>query len=94
MQTLNTKSMADTLQAETGETNEYVYISPKGCRFASLKAAIAHADKQPLLGTLPQDSPPPPVTATAAEFTSNHEDYMHSVMDDMHAELPVYVYSM
>ena len=28
MQTLNTKSMADTLQAETGETHEYVYISP------------------------------------------------------------------
>ena len=29
MQTRNTKSMADTLQAETGETYEYVYISPK-----------------------------------------------------------------
>ena len=29
MQTPNTKSMADTLQAETGETNEYIYISPK-----------------------------------------------------------------
>ena len=36
MQTLNTKSMADTLQAETGETHEYVYISPKGSRFLSL----------------------------------------------------------
>ena len=29
MQTPNTKSMADILQAETGETHEYVYISPK-----------------------------------------------------------------
>ena len=94
MQTLNTKSMADTLQAETGETHEYVYISPKGSRFLSLKAALAHADKQPLLDTLPQDSPPPPVTATTVEFTSNHEDYMHRGMEDMLAELPVYVYNM
>ena len=94
MQTLNTKSMADTLQAETGETQEYVYISPKGSRFLSLKAALAHADKQPLLDTLPQDSPPPPVTATTVEFTSNHEDYMHRGMEDMLAELPVYVYNM
>ena len=68
MQTLNTKSMADTLQAETGETQEYVYISPEGSRFLSLKAALAHADKQPLMDTLPQDSPPPPVTATALEL--------------------------
>ena len=94
MQTQNTKSMADTLQAETGETHEYVYISPKGIRFLSLKAALAHADKQPLLDTLPQDSPPPPVTATTVEFTSNHEDYMHRGMEDMLAELPVYVYNM
>ena len=28
MQTLHTKSMADTLHAETGETHEYVCISP------------------------------------------------------------------
>ena len=68
MQTLNTKSMADNLQAETGETHEYVYISPKGLRFLLLKAALAHADKQHLLDPLPQDSPPPPVTATAVEF--------------------------
>ena len=94
MQTLNTKSMADTLQAETGETHEYVYISPKGSRFLSLKAAVAHADKQPLLDTLPQDSPPPPGTATTVEFTSNHEDYMHRGMEDILAELPVYIYNM
>ena len=93
MQTLNTKSMADTLQAETGETHEYVYISPKGTRFLSLKAALAHADKLPLLETLPQD-PPPSVTATTVEFTSNHEDYMHRGMEDILAELPVYVYNM
>ena len=93
MQTLNTKSMADTLQAETGETHEYVYISPKGSRFIALKAALAHADKQPLLDTLPQDSPPPPVTATTVEFTSNHEDYMHRGMKDMLAELLAYVYN-
>ena len=55
MQTLNTKYIADTLQAETGETHEYVYIRPNGSRFLSLKAALAHADKQPLLDTLPQD---------------------------------------
>ena len=94
MQTLNTKSMADTLQAETGETHKYVCISPQGSRFLSLKAALAHADKQPLLDTLPQDSPPPPVTATPVEFTSNHEDYMHRGMEDMLAELPAYVYNM
>ncbi len=94
MQTLNPKSMAYTLQAETGETHEYVYISPKGSRFLSLKAALAHADKQPLLDTLPQDSPPPPVTATTVEFTSNHEDYMHRGMADILAELPVYAYNM
>ena len=35
MQTRNTKSMADTLQAETGESHEYVYISPKGSRSVS-----------------------------------------------------------
>ena len=69
MQTLNTKSTADTLQAETGVTEKYVYISPKGCRFASLKAALVHAGKQPLLDTLPLDSPPPAVTATTVEFT-------------------------
>ena len=42
LQTQNTQSMADTLLAETGETHEYVYISPKGTRFLSLKAALAH----------------------------------------------------
>ena len=93
MQTLSTKSMADTQQAETGETREYVYISPKEVRFLSLKVALADADKQPLLHSLPQDSPPPPVTATTAEFTSNHEDYMHRGMEDMLEELPVYVYN-
>ena len=86
--------MADTLQAETGETHEYVYISPKGSRFLSLKAALAHADKQPLLDTLPQDSPPPPVTGTTVEFASNHEDYMHRGMEDLFAELPCYVHNM
>ena len=94
MQTPNTKSMADTLQAETGETHEYVCISPKGARILSLKAALAHADKEPLLDTLPQDLLPPPVTATTVEFTSNHEDYMHRGMEDIIAELPVYVYNM
>ena len=94
MQTLNTKSIADTVQAETGESDQYVYISPKGCRFASSKAACAHAGKEPLLDTLPQDSSAPPITATTVEFTSNHEDYMHRGMEDMLAELPVYVYNM
>ena len=94
LQTPNTKSMADTLQAETGESQEYVYISPKGSRFLSLKAALAHVDKEPLLDTLPQDSSLPPVTATTVEFTSNHEDYMHRNMEDILAELPAYVYNM
>ena len=69
MQTLNTKSIADIVQADTGESDQYVYISPKGCRFTSLKAACAHAGKEPLLDTLPQESPPPTVIATAVEFT-------------------------
>ncbi len=86
--------MADTLQTETGETHEYVYISPKGSIFLSLKATLAHAGNQHLLDTLPQDSPPPPVTAATVEFTSNHEDYMHRGMEYMLAELPAYVYNM
>ena len=94
MQTLNTKSMADALQAETGVTNEYVYISPKGCRFVSLKVALAHAGKQPLLDTLPQDSSTATATATTVEFTSNHEDYMHRGMDHILAGLPEYIYNM
>ena len=94
MQTPNTKSIADTVQAETGESDQYVYISPKGCRFSSLKAACAHAGKEPLLDTLPQDSPPPTVTATTVEFTSNHEDYMHRGMDNILGELPSYIYNM
>ena len=94
LQTPNTKSMADTVQAETGETDAYVYISPKGCRFTSLKAALAHAHKQSLLDAVPADSPAPPVSATTVEFTSNHEDYMHRGMEDIFAELPAYVYNM
>ena len=94
MQTLNTKSMADTLQAATVETHTYVCISPKGSRFRSLKAVVAHANKQSLLDTLPQDSPPPPVTATTVEFTSNHEDYMHRGTEDLLAQLPAYIYNM
>ena len=94
MQTPNTKSIAELVQAETGENQNYVYISPKGSRFLSLKAALAHADKQPLLDTQPQDSPPPPVNATTVEFTSNHEDYMHRGMEDGLAQLPAYIYNM
>jgi hypothetical protein len=94
MQTLNTKSMAETVQAETGESNEYLYISPKGCRFTSLKAALVHAGKQTLLDDLPKDSPPPSVSATTVEFTSNHEDYMHRGMGDILAELPAYIYNI
>ena len=82
------------MQAETGESDQYVYISPKGCRFTSLKAACAHASKEPLLDTLPQESSPPAVTATTVEFTSNHEDYMHRGMDNILGELPSYIYNM
>ena len=42
------------MQAETGESDQYVYISPKGCRFASSKAACANAGKEPLLDTAKQ----------------------------------------
>ena len=42
------------MQAEIGESDQYVYISPKGCRFASSKAACANAGKEPLLDTAKQ----------------------------------------
>ena len=74
-QSLNSKSIAETVEAETGGRNEYVYISPKGCRFPSLKAALAYAKKQRLVEALPQDlASAPSVTTTTVEFTSNHED--------------------
>ena len=94
MQTKNTKSIADTLQEETGENQQYIYISPKGCRFLALKAALAHAGKQLVLNRLPQDPAPQCAPATTEEFTSNHGDYMHRGLDVLFADLPCYVYNM
>ena len=94
MQTKNTKSIADTLQEETGENQQYIYSSPKGCRFLALKAALAHAGKQLVLNRLPQVPAPQCVSATTVEFTSNHGDYMHRGLDVLFADSPCYVYNM
>ena len=50
-QSLNTQSLQETLERESEETMEYVYISPKGVRFTSLKLALRFGEvvSQPLL---------------------------------------------
>ena len=92
----NMKSVAQIVQGETGESMEYVFVSPKGCRFTSLKEALKHAQKQTSMDQLPQgahtifNAP----NSTSVEFTSNHEDYMHRDLAGLFSQLPAFIYNM
>ena len=85
VRTLNLESVAEIVDRETGETSDYIYISPNGCRFTSLKVALKYAGKQMHLDQLPQDvhttfNAP---NSTSVEFTCNQAYYMHRGLEGL-----------
>ena len=94
---MNEESVTETVAGETGETMDYIYISPKGCRFTSLKLALAHAKKhQPLLEGLPREAHATfnAPNSTSVEFTSNHEDYVRRGQDSLLSQVPAFNYNI
>lgn len=88
------------LASEIEDMDGHIYISPQGCRFTSLAAALQHAKKRGSMDhlasrahTLKHEGLDASNSVTV-QFTSNHEDYMHRCQSDLLAPLPAYVYNM
>lgn len=86
--------------SETEGIEDYIYISPKGVRFASLKAALQHAGRQRFREGLEKESKFLKQTAfdentsMTIQITSNWEDYLHRDLAGLFGALPWYVYCM
>ena len=106
--TQNMTCIARAVEAETGQSHQYVFVSPGSQVFTNIKTALQHASKTKDLYRLGND----PQTKDMAEkfnsegtqrhevarytfeFTSNHDDYMCRGLDGLLAPLPAYVYNM
>ena len=70
---------------ETGEDQQFIYISPGGQRFTSLQQALQYAQNDKLRNRLNADMKALQMESfdhnsnIHVQFTSNHEDYMHCV---------------
>jgi len=92
----NMASVAQTVENESGEKMNYIFISPKGLRFTSLKEALKYANKQASLfgDTGGLSNPPLAASSTTVKFTGSHETYMQRNVDGLFADLPLYIYNM
>ena len=92
----NQQSAEDVAAAESGETAEFVFVSPRGDRFTSISQALQHANKHGLLKQLRSHSAAnfDSASSTEIQLTSNWQDYTHRGTDDIFADLPAYLYNM
>ena len=92
----NQQSAEDVAAAESGETAEFVFVSPRGDRFTSISQALQHANKHGLLKQLRSHSAAnfDSASSTEIQLTSNWQDYMHRGTGDIFADLPAYLYNM
>ena len=107
-QTPNMTSIAAAVEAETGYSNKYVFVSPRHQVFTNIKTALKHASKTKDLDHLANDPRTKDLAETlnsegqqrhetsthTFEFTSNHDDYMYRGLQSLLAPLPAYVYNM
>ena len=72
--TVNMQSAARAAAAEADDPTDYLYISPKGCRFTSLREALKHAKTfmHCLLAPAPRSTrhPAPPSSSPATTKTT------------------------
>ena len=85
---------------ETGEDQQFIYISPSGQRFTSLQQALQYAQNDKLRNRLNSEMQALQMESfdhnsnIHVQFTSNHEDYMHRGNHPVMQALPAYVYNM
>ena len=88
------------VEAETGEDQQFIYISPGGQRFTSLQQALQYAQNDKLRNRLNSEMQALQMerfdhnSNIHVQFTSNHEDYMHRGSHPVMQALPAYVYNM
>ena len=88
------------VEAETGEDQQFIYISPGGQRFTSLQQALQYAQNDKLRNRLNSEMQALQMerfdhnSNIHVQFTSNHEDYMHRGSHPVLQALPAYVYNM
>ena len=82
-QSANAAATMAVVEHETGENQNFIYISPGGQRFTSLQQALQYAQNDKLRSRLNADMKALQMDSfdhnsnIHVQFTSNHEDYMH-----------------
>ena len=82
-QSANAAATMAVVEHETGENQNFIYISPGGQRFTSLQQALQYAQNDKLRNRLNADMKALQMDSfdhnsnIHVQFTSNHEDYMH-----------------
>ena len=82
-QSANAAATMELVEQETGEDQDFIYISPGGQRFRSLQQALQYAQNDKLRNRLAADIKALQMdnfghnSNIHVQFTSNHEDYMH-----------------
>ena len=99
-QSANAAATMAVVEAETGEDQQFIYISPSGQRFTSLQQALQYAQNDKLRNRLNSEMQALQMESfdhnsnIHVQFTSNHEDYMHRGSHPVMQALPAYVYNM
>ena len=99
-QSANAAATMAVVEAETGEDQQFIYISPSGQRFTSLQQALQYAQNGKLRNRLNAEMQALQMESfdhnsnIHVQFTSNHEDYMHRGSHPVMQALPAYVYNM
>ena len=99
-QSANAAATVAVVEEETGEDQQFIYISPGGQRFTSLQQALQYAQNDKLRNRLNAEMQALQTESfdhnsnIHVQFTSNHEDYMHRGGHPIMQALPAYVYNM
>ena len=99
-QSANAAATMAVVEAETGEDQQFIYISPSGQWFTSSQQALQYAQNDKLRNRLNSEMQALQMESfdhnsnIHVQFTSNHEDYMHRGSHPVMQALPAYVCNM